>query len=89
MHIIINGNYLSLDNIFAITKINDLSHQRQDKVFTLIYHSGREVEFYQRSDCPIDGEFAYKNFYFKSEQTLIDIHNHILETLTTNATKFN
>jgi hypothetical protein len=86
MHIMINGNYLSLDNILFISKIEDLRPAHQAKSFYIHYLIGNKtIEFYQSEACPLDGEMKYSNFYFKNESVLTETYNRIIEILTNNA----
>jgi hypothetical protein len=87
MHIMINNNYLSLDNIMTISTIR---YDETDKPsFSIVYHSGKESSFYYTPEAKQDeGELWYDAFYFKNRGTFERCHKQIIQILT-NAAKFN
>lgn len=85
MHIMINGNYLSLDSILIIADIKDMRPAEEAKQFHLEYTNGAIVSFYQNDNCPQDGELTFKCFYFKSEKYFLQTREMILKILTDNA----
>lgn len=87
MHIIINGNYLSLDNILTISKIRYANTDKPS--FEIIYHTGKECNFYYTDTCEENnGELWNTTFYFKNKDEFMTIHERIMSTLN-NATEFN
>lgn len=89
MHIIINGNYLSLNNILAVGSIITDKNSPNFNSFGIMYHCNESILFYHKPACPENGELVYSAFYFKDEKEFINIREQIIKILTENAAKSN
>lgn len=86
MHIMINGFYLSLNNIFIITEI---SKGNAESYFQILYHPNKtECNFGYAPKMDNEVDCIYGHFYFKDRQKLIETRNRILNLLT-NAAQLN
>lgn len=85
MHVIINGNFLSLDNILILTAINN---DPAGNWFVIRYMNGQEIYFYHREQAPEDITLHYRAFYFKNIATL-EMHRTLILNLFIDAAEFN
>jgi hypothetical protein len=84
MHIMINGNYLSLDDVLIVTGLKNLRPSNMWTTFKIIYRKGGEVDFYQQLENTIAGQYG-TTFYFKTEDEITEVYNRIITILTNNA----
>jgi hypothetical protein len=81
MHIMINGNFLSLDNIITISAIRYPDGYSSN--FNITYQTGREVVFYYTPEAKEkEGELWYSAFYFKDKSSFERCHKNIIQILT-------
>jgi len=82
MHIMINGNYLSLDGVLTVTELKDLRPANAWTTFKVSYKNGPDVDFYQKTQSA-PGLFG-TTFSFETEEEITEIYNRIIEILTNN-----
>lgn len=85
MHIMINGNYLSLNNVLTVGSIIKDKTSPTFNSFGIMYHNDVGIFFYHKPECPENGELVYSAFYFKDEKEFINIREQIIKILTENA----
>lgn len=88
MHIMIKGNYISLDDVQSVTEICSVGEGF--KFFILRYKQGSDIEFSYHIQNQTDVHVNLKgNFSFGTYAYFQDAHESIIKILTQHATKSN
>lgn len=85
MHVMINGNYLNLDDALVVSEIKNVGNEGA-QFFSITLKNGNTIEFFYHSTYQYDVQTANGIFNFGTSALFYDAHKEILNKLT-NATE--
>lgn len=82
MHIMINGNYLNLDEVLVVSEIKDVGNEGC-KLFCMTLKNSNTIEFFYNRSYHRDVEVSSKgNFNFGTSAFFLNTHKEIINILT-------